>query len=163
PLLVRVIACAVLVVLVICDAKVSDAGARPTVGAGATPVPLSGTDCGLPVPVSVMLDGTGGAQGGVGEKGAVRAHLQQARRGPGGHVVVLGKSRAVVPVTAMLLVVSGPGPLLVRVIACAALVVLVVCDAKVSDAGARPTVGAGATPVPLSATDCGLPVPVSVM
>src|SRR5262249_48337205 len=116
PLLVRVIACAALVVSGVCDATVSDACARPTVGAGATLVPLSATDSLLPVPVSVMLTAAVPTRRSSDVKVTLIAQLLPAPRvaGESGHVVVLAKSPALVPVTAMLLIVSAPGPLLVR-------------------------------------------------
>src|SRR5271155_4291708 len=55
-------------------------------------------------------------------------------------------------------------PLLVNVIVCAALLVPTVCEAKVRLAGARVTAGAvAAAPVPVKATDCGLPLASSAM
>jgi hypothetical protein len=46
--------------------------------------------------------------------------------GDNGHVVVCEKSPALVPVSVMLEIVNAPGPLLVSVVLCAALVVFVV-------------------------------------
>src|SRR5439155_1409932 len=63
----------------------------------------------------------------------------------------------------MLVMVSAPGPLLVKVTLCAVLVVFVVWFANVSEVGDSVTVGTGATPVPDRPTVCGLALPLSAM
>src|SRR3954462_10306402 len=63
--------------------------------------------------------------------------------GLSGHVVVLAKSEAFAPVTAVLVIVSGALPVFVSVAACAALVVPTACDGNVRPAGLSVTWGAG--------------------
>src|SRR5215831_10308127 len=63
----------------------------------------------------------------------------------------------------MAVMFSVPGPVLVRVTGWPALLVPTVWLAKVRLAGESLTTGTGATAVPLSVTDCGLPLPSSVM
>ena len=53
--MVRVTVCFALVLLTAWLAKVRLAGESVTTGTGATAVPVSETDCGLPLPLSVML------------------------------------------------------------------------------------------------------------
>src|SRR5581483_7463570 len=55
PLLVKVTLWAELVVLVVWLGKVRLPGCKLTVGMGAAPVPDKPMDCGLPLPLSVML------------------------------------------------------------------------------------------------------------
>src|ERR1700674_5026931 len=71
------------------------------------------------------------------------------------------KSPALVPPTETLAMVSGAVPLLVTVTVCAPLVVLIVWLAKVRLPVLRLT--AGAVPVPLNATVCGLPLASSAI
>src|SRR5438105_3382098 len=63
--------------------------------------------------------------------------------GLSGHVVVLAKSEAFAPVTAVLVIVSGALPVFVSVAACAALVVPTACEGNVRLAGLSVTWGAG--------------------
>jgi hypothetical protein len=77
-----------------------------------------------------------------------------------GHVLVWAKSPLFVPVIAILEMVSGPVPELVRVTLCAALVVAMSWPAKVRLFPERVT--AGAIPVPVSEMLCGLPDALSV-
>src|SRR5215467_11793901 len=63
----------------------------------------------------------------------------------------------------MAVMFSVPGPVLVRVTGWPALLVPTVWPAKVRLAGESVTTGADATAVPLSETDCGLPLALSVM
>lgn len=134
-------------------------------GGGATPVPVRPTDCGLPVPLSAIETAAVRVPVPLGVNVTLIVHVPPTPSvaGDSGQVVVLAKSPAFVPVMFTLVIVSVPGPLLVKVTDCAGLVVLVVCDANVSDAGERPTLGVGATPAPVSATDLGLPIPLSVI
>ena len=108
--------------------KLSEAGDITTVGAGITPVPLTGTDRGLPLPSSVTVIDAVRDPDAVGVKVTSTVQLVLAARvdGDSGHVVVFEKSPAFVPVIAMLAIVNAPGPLFVTVILCAPLVVLVV-------------------------------------
>ena len=69
---------------------------------------------------------------------------------------------ALVPVSAMELMVTAPVPALVRVTVLAALVVPVVTEPKASVVGEAVRMVVGAAPVPVSATVCGEPVALSV-
>ena len=71
-------------------------------------------------------------------------------------VLVCVKSLAWVPVTAMLAMLKGALPVLVRMIVCAALAVPTPWLGKVKLAGARLTAGSATTPVPRRMTICGL-------
>jgi hypothetical protein len=73
---------------------------------------------------------------------------------------VCAKSPALVPPSRIELIASGAAPLLRTVTVCAALVVPTTWDAKETLVGVRVT--AGWVPVPLSATECGLPAALSV-
>src|SRR5438552_15494893 len=99
-----------------------------TTGTGATPVPLSATVCGLAVPLSLMVAAALRAPVAVGVNVTLMVQLapMASVAGLNGHVVVRAKSPGLVPVMAMLLRVSAPGPLFVTVTLCGALVVLVV-------------------------------------
>jgi hypothetical protein len=82
--------------------------------------------------------------------------------GLAGHVLDCAKSPALVPVIAMLVKLSVPGPLLVTVMLWAALVVFVVWLPNITLVVEIPTTGIGATPMPLNVTLWGLPLPLSV-
>ena len=74
-----------------------------------------------------------------------------------GQLLVTAKS----PMPPMLEIVRAAVPLLVSVTGCAALVLPTACDPKVKfDADSATT---GATPVPVRATVCGLPVALSAI
>ena len=77
---------------------------------------------------------------------------------PLGQVFVCAKSLALVPVSAMLLMLKGVVPLLVSVTACAELVDPTFWLPKLTSVGFRLTRGAAVAPAPLSVTDCGLSV-----
>src|SRR5581483_1064745 len=166
PALVSVTLCGALVVFVVCVPKVSVPGDSVTTGGGgATPVPLKATVCGLPLPLSVRVSVAVRAPVPAGVKVTLIVHaaLAGSVAGLSGQVVVTANSLALGPVTARLVRVSAPGPALVSVTLCGALVVFVVCVPKVSVPGDSVTTGGGgATPVPLKATVCGLPLPLSV-
>jgi hypothetical protein len=81
--------------------------------------------------------------------------------GLSGHWLVGVKSPGLVPVMVTLVMVSGAVPLLVTVTDCDALVVLIVCVPKLRAVVLRVT--AGAIPVPLRATVCGLPLALSAI
>lgn len=65
------------------------------------------------------------------------------------------------PVIAKAVIVSGALPELARVMVCALLLVLTGCDPKPRLAGEKETAGAVATPPPLRASVCGLPLALS--
>ena len=114
--------------------------------------------------MSVIVTAAVRAPVAVGMKVTFTVQLVEAANVDGltGQFVVCAKSPALVPVIAMLLIVSAPGPLLVTVMACEVLVVFLVWLPKLSEVGERLTEGAAATPVPLSEIDRGLPLPLSV-
>jgi hypothetical protein len=91
-------------------------------------VPLNEVVRGLPLPLSVTVTAATRDPAPVGVKVTLMLQLAFAASvdGDSGHVVVLAKSAAFVPVTAMLPIVKAPGPLFVRLILCAAVVVLIV-------------------------------------
>jgi hypothetical protein len=79
-----------------------------------------------------------------------------------GQVSVSPKSLAFAPLTAMLLNMSAAVPLLVSMIARVALVVPTFWFPKLTLVGLRVTAGAEITPLPVSATLCGLPLALSL-
>src|SRR4051812_15911532 len=81
--------------------------------------------------------------------------------GLAGQVFVWAKLPGLVPPRLMPAIARGAVPLLVRVTACAALVLPTACPAKVKLVGLSVT--AGAVPVPPRAMVCGLPVALSAM
>jgi len=91
----------------------------------------------------------------------VQLALGASVAGAMGHADVCEKSLAFVPPSAMLAIASGADPVFVIVRLCGALVVSTCCDPKDSDAGEMET--AGAVPVPVSATACGLPLASSLI
>src|SRR5579872_4637071 len=86
--------------------------------------------------------------------------LALAARLPG-QLLVCAKSPALVPVTAMLLMVRGTVPVLVSFTAAVALVVPTFWLPKLTLVGLKLTTGMVVVPLPLSATFCGLPGPPS--
>ena len=80
--------------------------------------------------------------------------------GASGQVAVCEKSPAFVPATPTLLIDRGAVPVFVTVTLCGALVVPTPCDPKATVDG--DTCTAGAVPVPLRATECGLPAASSL-
>lgn len=159
PVLFSVIVDAALVVPTAWVANTTDAGLRLAAG-GVVAVPDRLTACGLPAALSVTVMAADRAPAAVGVKVTLIVHdAFTARLLP--HVVVRAKSPALVPVTVMLVIVSEPVPVLVSVTVDAALVVLITWLAKVRVVGARLTAGVAVTPLPPSATDCGLPVALS--
>ena len=77
-----------------------------------------------------------------------------------GQLLVWEKSPLLVPVTAMLVMVSGPVPVLLSFAVFCALVVPTFCVPNESDVG---EVSAGAAPVPVRLTVCGLPPALSAI
>lgn len=162
PEFVSVTLCAALVVPVICDAKVRLEGERVT--AGAVPVPDSDTLCGLPAAssVTVTLPVRLPPLDGVNVTEIVQLPLTASVAGEIGHVFVCAKSAAFVPLTAMELIVSGAVPLFVSVVDWLVDVVPTATEPRARLVGLSVTAGLGFVPVPLSATDCGLPGALSV-
>jgi hypothetical protein len=128
------------------------------VGVAATPVPFSVTVCGEPLALSVIVSVPERPPAAVGVKviEIVQA-VPTATLAP--QLLVSAKS----PDAAIELSVSVAVPELESVTACAALVVPVVCDAKVRLAEEMAAVGVAASPAPLNATICGELLALSVI
>src|SRR5262249_56602450 len=90
-----------------------------------SPVPLKLTACGLPLPLSVMLSAAPRLPAAVGLNVTliVQLALSASVAGLTGQLLVCSQSPELVPAMPILLIVSAPGPLLVKVTFCAALVV----------------------------------------
>ena len=123
------------------------------------PVPASGTVCGLPVPLSVIVIDPVSAPVTVGTYFTVIVHFANAfSEAP--HVVVIVKS----PLGTMLVMLSVDNPVLVSVTDFEELVVPSCCGENARLAGERLTVVPPLlVPVPLSAAVCGLPLALSVI
>jgi hypothetical protein len=142
PVFVTVIACAGLVVFSACDANVKLVGANVTTGVlAAAPVPVSGTNCGLPAALSAKLTFALRAPVAVGVNVTLTVQFAFAAS-EAGQALVCAKSPGLVPVTVIPEIVSAALPVLVSVMVCDALVVFSVCDANVKLAGERPATGA---------------------
>jgi hypothetical protein len=130
PVFLTVDVCAALLVPTCCEPKVRLAGVSVTAGAGAAPVPVSDTLCGLPAASSPiwMLAVRVPAALGVKVVEIVQAALTASVEGLNGHVFVWAKSPAFAPLTPTLEIVKGAVPELVSVTDCAALVVPVSCE-----------------------------------
>src|SRR5262245_40520180 len=127
-------------------------GASVTAGAGATPVPLSPTVCGLPAALDEMLTLAVRAPAAVGVNVTEIVQLAPAASvlGPSGQLLSWAKSPALAPASPMLEITSGASPEFVNVTLCAALVVPTSWLPKPRLVGDRLT--AGVVPVPLSGT-----------
>lgn len=157
PVLVTTTFCVALLVLAVCAAKASDAGARLMPGTGkAVPVPVSVMMCGEPgaLLTIVMLPEIAVAVSGVKVMLIGQARLTASEAGLIGQEVVKPKS----PLAVMLVIVSRPVPALPNVTSVAGLVVLTVRAPKTTEGGVRVIAGAPATPVTLSATLAGVVV-----
>src|SRR5580693_9519655 len=97
-----------------------EVGESVTVDGTAVPVPLRLADCGLPLPLSVIVIAAESrlAANGVNVTLIVQKAFTAIVAGLTGQLLVCTKLLAFVPVTAMLLIASGLGPLFVTVIAC---------------------------------------------
>jgi hypothetical protein len=124
----------------------------------ATPVPLSCTDCGLPAALSVMERLPLRAPVAVGVNVTAMLHVSPAGSVEA-HVLVSAKS----PEAAMLEIAKAAVPEFFRVIDCAALATPSAWLPNSSCAGVTDMPGAGITPVPVSATACGLPLALSLI
>src|SRR6266852_657936 len=122
------------------------------------PVPVTATVCGLLLALSDTVRVAVRAPVALGVNVTEMVHLPLACTLPS-HVLVSAKSPGSAPANEMPLIVSVVGRLFVSVTFLAALVVPTVCAANVSEVG--DTV-ACATPLPVSATVCGLPAALSV-
>ena len=160
PVLLSV-TCAVPVVPTDWSGNVTEAGLMLRLGPLVVPVPDRLTVCGLPVALSVMLMDADRAPATVGVNVTLIVHdALAARLLP--HVVVRAKSPLLVPVTAMLLIVSDAPPVLLSVTVDAALVVPTAWFANGRDVGLTVAMGLD-VPVPDRLTACGLPAALSVM
>src|SRR5229473_2781047 len=121
---------------------------------GAVPVPVSDTLCGLPEASSAIVTLADRFPVAVGLNLTLMEQFALAATLPP-HVLVCEKSPALVPVTAMLEIVNVAVPVLDRLTICTLLVVPTFWLPKLMLF--PPSVTLGATPVPLSATLCGLP------
>ena len=164
PVLLSVTVFAALLVLTGTEPNASEVGERLTAGAAVdVPVPDRLTVCGLPVALSVIVIAADRAPAAVGLNVALIVHAAPAATVPP-HVVVAVKSALLVPVTAMLLIVRAPPPVLVSVTDEGALGVPISSVPNASEVAERPTAGVvDVTPVPLSGIEWGLPVALSVM
>src|SRR2546428_801959 len=163
PLLVSVTFCAALVVPTRCSPNALLVAESVAVG-GVTPVPVSDTDCGLPAASSVMVSVAVRALAAVGVKVRLRTQLAPAASvAPLMQVVpeASAKSPALAPPSTAVAMLGGAVPLLVRVTVCPALVVPTRWLPSARHVAERVT--AGAVPVPVSDTVCGLPAASSVM
>src|SRR5206468_2389905 len=141
-----------------CDRKLTAAGVRVT--AGAVPVPLNATACGLPAASSVICALALRAPVTVGEKVAVIVQVAFTASDPG-QSFVRAKSAAFPPVSAIPVIVSGAVPVFFKVDDCGALVVPTSCDPNARLVGVSVTAGAGAPPVPPRVRACGLSAALS--
>jgi hypothetical protein len=137
PLFVTVIVCMPLVVFKIWLGKLTEDGAGVTVGGAGNPVPLKPTESGLLLPLSVIVIAAARALAteGVNVTLIVQKAFAAIVEGLIGQLFVCAKSPEFVPVTAMLPIASGPGPLFVTVIACAPLVVFRIWFGKMTVEG----------------------------
>src|SRR6266851_1832291 len=124
------------------------------------PVPTSGTVCGLPAALSVMLIEAVRVPVAVGAKVTLIVQVAPAAT-EAPQVFVCAKSPLFVPVMAMLEIINAAVPVLDRLTICTALVLPTRWPPKLILAPPNTTIGA--TPVPVSETTCGLPAALSVM
>jgi hypothetical protein len=131
---------------------------------GGVVVPVSGTVCGLPVALSVMVKVPMRVPAAVGVNVTLIVQFAFAASIAGviGQAVVPVLVSAKSPDAAMELIVRGPVPEFVSVTVCAALVVFSAWLPKVRVVGASVTAGVGTAPIPLSAMFCGLVLSPSV-
>lgn len=128
----------------------------------AEPVPLRLMECGLPAALSVMVTAAARtpAPVGVNVTVIVQVPLLAATEPP--QVLLCAKSPLFAPVTAMLVMVSGPFPELVNVTDCGELAAPNAWVANVRLVLERFTTG-DAAPVPLKVIACGDPAALSVI
>ena len=145
PVLVTVTFCAALVVLTVRAAKVSVVGAMLMPGTGiAVPIPVRLMLCGEPAALLATLTAPLSAATVSGVKVTLIAQpvCGASVEVSSGQVEVKPK----LPLPVMLLMVSGPVPVLVRMTVVGGLeVVVTVCAPKLIEGGVRRTAGAGAT------------------
>jgi hypothetical protein len=152
PVFVSVTVCAGLVVPTPCGPNVKLVGER--LAPGVVPVPLNPTDCGLPGALSAKLNTPVRKPVVVGVNVMLMTQLALTASVPG-QLLLCEKS----PVAVMLVITRGALPQLVTVND-TVLLVPTFWLPKLMLGALKQT--AGATPVPLKGTDCGLPVALSV-
>src|SRR5205085_620063 len=130
-----------------------------TAGAGTVPVPLKPTLCGLPAASSPIVTLALRLPAAAGVKLTEIVQVAPAANvlGLSGQAFVCAKSPEFVPAIATLPIDSAAVPLFVSVTNWVPLVVPTRWPANVKLDGLRLTAGAGAVPVPLKPTPCGLP------
>jgi hypothetical protein len=145
-----------------CDPKLRLGGVNVTAGAGEDPVPLSPRLCGVSAALSAIDTPAEREPEAPGENVTEIVHVAftPSVAGLSGHVFVCAKSPAFAPATAIPVIANGAVPEFVSVAVFAALVVPTVWLAKVRLVGVSVT--AGAVPLPVSGTVCGLPPALSV-
>jgi hypothetical protein len=154
PVLVSVIISAGLEVLITCGLNVTAVRERETSGTP-IPVPVIGTECGLPAASVAMLTDADFAPTLVGVNTTLIVQFAPAARlAP--QLFVKLNSAAFAPASAMLEIVSAAVPVLVSVIICGGLGMLINCGGNVTPAGGGEMIGMP-TPVPVKGTECGLP------
>ena len=127
PALVRVTACAELVVPTTCELKVRRLGARVTVGPD--PVPTKAADCGLPVALSLIESVATREPAACGVKVTFAVQLAPAANDEP-QVFVSEKSELLVPVMLMLVMVRAAFPVFTSWMAAAALLLPIACVEK---------------------------------
>ena len=130
---------------------------KPTI----VPVPDRGTDCGLPLALSVIASAAERFPEAVGVNVAFTVVLLPGVTVMGVALAVKAKSPAFVPVSARLEITKLPVPELLIVIAVGELALLTVWLPKLTGFGLMLMVGA--VPVPDRGTVCGLPLALSLI
>src|SRR5580765_7022190 len=142
------------------DPKARAAGASVTAGAGATPVPVSETTWGLAGASSLTVSEALRPPAPPGVNRTAIVQLAPAAS-VAGHWSASEKSAASAPPTAIDPIASAALPTSVSVTSSSALVDPIGCPGKATLVGVSVT--AGAVPVPLRASECGLPAASSVI
>jgi hypothetical protein len=157
PVFVSVVDIALAVVLTVVFGKASMVGENDA--PGAVPVPVSVTVCGLPVALSVTEIAALKLAAEAGVKVTEIVQVAVTASVIPQVLAEIVKSVGFVPVSVMLLMVSGALPELVRTVDIAVAVLLTGVLGKASVVGESEATGA--IPVPLSVTVCGEPVALS--
>ena len=146
-----------------CDPKPRLAGVNDTAGPGTTPVPLNPSACGEPAASSLTLTLALRPPAADGEKTRVIVHVAFAANvaGANGQSLDNAKSPAFAPTTPTLATVNGAAPVFFNTDDCDALDEPTSCEPNAKVAGVKDT--AGAAPVPVRPTLCGLPAASSPM
>jgi len=131
---------------------------------GGVVVPVSGTVCGLPAALSMMVKVPMRVPAAVGVNVTLIVQFAFAASIAGviGQAVVPVLVAAKSPDPAMEMIVRGPVPVFVSVTVCAVLVVFSAWLPNVRLVGASITVGVGVSPLPVSEKICGLVLSLSV-